>query len=123
MRTREISRDQWKPFLDELSRLHLGQKVRLEVLSDGVGVRTEARDLPLLGICTDRDGIGRDLIEVILGDSPAAHLTHPVVSPAWVHASEDEAGLSALQIVAADGSKTMIHFGRPVGKATPQAFA
>lgn len=123
MRTREISRDQWKPFLDELSRVHLGQRVRVEILSDGVGVRTEAQGLPLLGITTDRDGGNRELIEVILGDSPHAHLTHAVPQPEWLHASEDDAGLSALQIVAADGSKTVVHFARPAARNTPQAFA
>jgi len=123
MRTREISRDEWKPFLDQLSRVHLGQKVRVEILSDGVGVRTEARNLPLLGITTDHDGGNRDLIEVILGDSPDAHLTHAVEEPTWVHAAEDDHGLSAVSIVAADGSKTVVHFARPASANTPQAFA
>ena len=122
MRSREIARDEWTSFLNELSRLHLGQRVRVEIVSDGVGVRTEAKDLPLLGISTDRDGGGRELIEVILGDSPAAHLTHAVAYPTWVHAAEDDQGLSAVQIVADDGSKTVIHFPRPAAATTPQAF-
>ena len=123
MRTREISHDQWKPFLDELSRLNLGRQVRVEVLSDGVGVRTEAKGLALLGISADLDGGGRELIEVILGDSPHAHLTHSVEHPTWMHAAEDELGLSAISIVSADGTKTVVHFARPAGRMTPQAFA
>ena len=123
MNTREISRSQWKPFLDELSRLHLGQRVRVEIVTDGIGVRTEAAGMPLLGISTDHDGEHRDLIEVMVGDSPDAHLTHTIARPAWLHAAEDGTGLSALAIIAADGTKTVVHFARPAARNTPQAFA
>jgi len=121
--TREIDRRQWKPFLEELSRLNLGRRVRVEVLRPGIGIHTEARDLPLVGIMTDHSAEGSDLIEVIVGDSPAAHLTHPVSAPEFVHVVETDGIASAVQIVSGDGTKTLVHLNRPTASATPQAFA
>jgi hypothetical protein len=110
MEHREISKDCWKSYLDELSKSRGGQRVRVDVHTDDFGTCVTASDAPLMGIIANGHGLGHDRIEIIVGGSSDPHLTHPVDFPLAVRVAENGYDLSALQILAADGSRTTIHF-------------
>ena len=111
MAAREIPSGQWKPFFDDLSREHLGQRVwvRATAQREG-GARDEAKDLPLIGITTDQPGVGPERIEVIVGDSPDAHLTHAVLRPSKVCVEEDDRGVDFVQIESARAAPPRCRF-------------
>ena len=105
MTSRSIPRDHWREELDSFSREHEGWRVDVRV-SDGRGaLRTEARDLPLVGVSCDAPG--SDRIAVLAGDRPDDHLTHEI--PNAVAIDIEKSGVS---IRAADGSRTEIAFRR-----------
>lgn len=124
MAAREIPSGQWKPFFDDLSREHLGQRVwvRATAQREG-GAKDEAKDLPLIGIATDQPGAGPERIEVIVGDSPDAHLTHAVLRPSKVCVEEGDRGVDFVQIESAEGGTTTVSFSLPASANTPQALA
>lgn len=124
MKTTDIPRPRWQTFLDEFSRIHLGQRVRLWAAGPTHGLLREAVDLPLVGVCADRSAHGCDRIDVIVGDSPAAHVTRAVRCPCGVRVSTDDGGEDmALQIDSEDGSSTFLDLRQPAAKTTPAAFA
>ena len=112
MQTREIPSHEWVPFLDEFSRRHLGQPVTVEILGRDVGAEIEARDLPLIGVSVDLKD-NAEQIDVIVGDSPDAHVMHAVARPSHLRvATADNGAEQALQIESADGPTTLVRFLR-----------
>src|SRR4051794_7868032 len=64
--TREIPREGWRPYFDELSE-HLGTvEATIEVLGEDIGAQTEAEALVLTGITYD----DRDDVVVVGLDAP-----------------------------------------------------
>ena len=110
MRTQEIPKHEWVPFLDDFSKRHAGQRVTVEVLSPQVGSQYAAQSLPLVGVSVDlRDGGDNEQIEVIAGDSPHAHVMHAVQRPSQVRVAVGDGGADeALQIDSEDGIATLV---------------
>jgi hypothetical protein len=110
MRTQEVQKHEWVPFLDEFSRRHVGEPVTVEVLGPDLGAQREAESLPLVGVSVDlADGGDNEQIEVIAGDSPSAHVTHAVRRPSGVAlATADSGADEALQIRSEDGTTTLL---------------
>jgi hypothetical protein len=124
MYTEEIPRPLWVSYLKGFSRVHLGQQVRMWVAGPRSELRKEAVDLPLVGIDVDRSPGGRERIDVIVGDSPHAHVTHDVRLPSAVRVAVDDARDDmTLQIDSEDGSSTFVNLLTPAAKTTPAAFA
>ena len=110
MRTSEIPRDQWIPWLDAFSKRHEGWIVELEVVGPQLGDQEEANALPLVGIGADVKS-GESRIEISLGGRPDAHLTRIIERPTRVWAEEsDEPVHEAIAVESADGTKTLLHF-------------
>jgi len=110
----EISRSQWKDFLDHFSRLHHGQPAQIESGSTGM-VWPHARDLPLLGLILERDRI-----EILAGEANGAHLGHVVERPVRLSASEWNDGVSAmLEIASEDGTTARVRVG-PAQQTIPE---
>ena len=116
MRLREISYDRWHPFFSDFTHLHHGKRVNVETMNEGqLGVRTQVRALPLVGIVEAHPEPGTDRwIEVLAGDSPETEAACRIPCPAHVVLAEEENGQAvALQIESAEGQVTMVRFEPP----------
>ena len=108
MATKEIPREEWTDFFDGFSRRHEGWLVTVEVLGS-VGAQVEARELPLLGIASDRDG--GNTISIIVSATPEGRVTHIIGKPTHVRVEETEDGVDrALQIESKEGETTLVSF-------------
>jgi len=111
MRTEEIPRDQWMPFLNRFSRQHQGWLVTLEVLAPDIGAQQEASALPLEGITIASGGNEPVTIAISVGKTPSDHITHTINSPTHVWLEQTSEGAhSALEIESADETKTLLRF-------------
>lgn len=112
MKTREIPRNEWTKFFDNLSRKQEGWEVTLEVFGPEIGDQIEERHMFLSGLTaevTDRVGKG-DTIEIMMGGKPSRHVTHTITAPIRVELQQTELGLdSALEIQCADGTTSLLH--------------
>jgi hypothetical protein len=91
MKTREILPPEWKPFFDRFSRAHQGMRATVETLDLDLGVQPNARNLPLVGVAIE-GGEDDRRIEVIVGESTRAHLTHVIDQPLRVRVAEGTTG-------------------------------
>ncbi len=108
--TTEIPRQDWMSFLDSLSRLHVDEPIRIEVLRQDIGAQLEVTDLPLDGIVADLKGPS-SAITVAAGCEPAGHIAHIISDPITVRLAQDGAGRDdALEIVSADHTITLVFF-------------
>src|SRR4051812_8475354 len=92
MQTREIPINEWRPFLDQFSQSHLGEKVTVKVMGPDIGEQTEMRNLPLVGITADTKDSDGERIDVSAGDTPRLQVTHAVIHPSHVRVAEDDEG-------------------------------
>ena len=119
MNTREISREQWVPFLDQFSEAHRGQRIEVRILNKATGDQIGAEQLPLVGITDDYKSSEGELIEVIAGDNPQEHVTHAISHPIHVRIAEREDGSPvAMQIESDDGSSTLVRFLPPMDETS-----
>jgi hypothetical protein len=119
--TLRIPQDQWISFFADFKRDNRGAHARLEVIGEDVGYQIEAENRPFDGISTDiKDG--EHAVWIAFRSTPADHLTHGVQSVAavWVRPPSSHAGAS-LEIVAKDGTKTVLELSRPEAYAIPPA--
>lgn len=111
MKTRQIPREEWISFFDDLSKKLEGQSVALEVFSPEIGDQLEERRMFFAGLTADvTDKAGQqDKIEIMLGGNPDAHLTHTITAPTEIDLQQTERGIvSVLQIKAADGTTSLL---------------
>ncbi len=107
MPSRSIPRDHWREELDAFSRAHEGWRVDVRVSGPSGDLRTEARDLPLVGVsCDSPDG---RRIAVFAGERTDDQLTHEIANPVSV-AIDSGGGSDRVSIRAADGSETRVEF-------------
>lgn len=113
MHTRKIPENLWRRTLDDLSRAYDGAIVSLEIMGDTLGAESEAVNVPLHGITSDRSGV------TIRVSRPAGiHLEHTVAHPRDVRLIEtDEGALMAVEIEEGEGTHTLLHFRSPVRPA------
>jgi len=112
MKTREIPRDEWITFFDNLSRRQEGWEVSLEVFGPDIGDQILERHLFLSGITAEvTDKVGRgDTIEMMMGGKRSGHVTHTITAPILVELQQTDLGVdSALQIKCADGTTSLLH--------------
>ena len=111
MKTRQIPREEWTRFFDDLSKKLEGRSVGLEVFGPDIGDQVEERRMFFAGLSADvTDKAGKkDQIEIMLGGNPDAHLTHIITAPTEVDFQQTELGVaSALQIKSADGTTSLL---------------
>ncbi len=110
MATRELPREEWKPFLNEFSTLHQGEKASLEVIGDDVGDQEEANSLPFVGVSVDTKGSEAGAIMIMLGTEADDHLEHLIVTPTHLRIKVDgDLEQDVLEIEDEDGIKTILH--------------
>lgn len=109
MRNRQVPHAEWLRFFEAFTRRHQGWLATVRVIDPRLGAQVEAKDLPLEGIVIDPEGRGP--ISILLGKASSANVEHPVVRPeqVWVEVTEEGAE-AALQILSADGTKTILEF-------------
>lgn len=109
MRTRQVPRAEWEPFFNDFTRRHEGWLATVRVIDDRIGSQVEARDLPLEGIVVGPRNSGP--LSILLGKRPDANVEHPVERPeqVWVEITDGGAE-AALEIVSADGRRTILEF-------------
>lgn len=109
--TTEIPRDGWDTFFNRFSQDHETQFVALEVMGLEIGAQIEGRSLLLSGISPGDDK--KESIALSFDSLDGEHLTHMVNKPThvWVQRTADNTD-EALEIEAADGTRTLVRFPR-----------
>jgi hypothetical protein len=101
-------RDQWTPLLDQLSRQHEGEAVRIEVLDPTYGDNPEAERLPFSYASYDYKD---DVVIVAVGGRSQRYpvvLRHMINHPTELEATQEDP--PALRIVDDDGTVTVVSF-------------
>jgi hypothetical protein len=121
--TQEIGKDQWRTFLDQFTRENRGAHARLEVLDADIGYQVETENRPFDGVSADTKD-GEDAVWISLGSGSEGNLTHGIqkVTAIRVRPPVGESG-AALQVVAQDGTTTLLELSRPEAYALPTAGA
>src|ERR671937_86927 len=113
-RSREIPRGEWLSFLDSFSRQHEGWLAAVEVKNRGGGRLIAVENRELVEI-TPESSEGHDRVSIALGVTADDHVTHFVSDPKRIRFLQTDAGEHAgLEIEAADGSATLVHFSSPM---------
>ena len=108
MTTRELTRDEWVAFFNAFSRHYRGRPITVQVAGTGDEGRpkTLARRAPLVGLTAERDRDTVTAIQVIVGDSPGAHLTHVIRDPTRVRVAQVSNGADELLLIDAEAGPT-----------------
>lgn len=112
--TREIPKEQWKEFFDNLSRDLDGWETRVEIVNNDVGAQVLCEGLPFHGLTAETDRTGEFTIELSVGAGADYHQTHTVTTPFKV--SFKGAGVGpggVLDIEDAAGAKMLITLIQP----------
>jgi Family of unknown function (DUF5335) len=102
--TREIPREDWTDYFDELGRLDPPPTVTVEVDGEEVGAQTEAGPSLLAAVSYDH----RDDVLVVGFGSTDKRAEHLVYAPRRVYALESDGGVEAIDVEDAEGTKTVI---------------
>jgi hypothetical protein len=113
MQTYEIPREQWPMAVTSFGEQHHRWRVSLDVLGAEIGAQPEVRELPLEGLSAEPEDKGGS-ISIFVERSLDDHLTHLIQNPVSILVEENDDGVDAMQIEAADGTKTIVTFAPPV---------
>jgi len=105
--TREVPREEWKAFFDELGRSEPVPRVAVEVDGEDVGAQFESESATLAAISYDDKD---DVLVVGFGDG-GEQAEHLVYNPRRVYALDRDGEPSAIEVEDAEGTKTVINFG------------
>ena len=106
MQTREIEKDNWQSFFDQVSRALQGKLIQIEVDSLELGAQTELNKLSLNGLTYDK----RDDAFIVSTEE----IEHVVRSPQQIFIADGTEGINSIQVRAADGTKQIISFIEPL---------
>ena len=107
----EIRRDEWRAYLDGFSERNVGRTAHVEVIGSDLGAQEAAEMMPLEGVTFEDKGSLAPSVEIMLGATAERHLTHTVTGVRHIVPKAGEGGREdALEIEAADGTKTIIVF-------------
>ena len=107
--TKEIKKEDWKKFFDELSREQRDAETSVQVLSDEIGAQVLSAGLPFVGLTFDEKG-GESKIELIVGKGTENHQTHNIINPKIVAFESADGKLGTLDIEDESQTKTLIKF-------------
>ena len=103
---RLLSRIEWKPLCDRISKALRGGNVELDVVSLSLGDRSASRWVSLVGIAYDSRA---DSFEIALPD-----LDHRIEHPEAIWADETSRGLVALEIVTGEAEVEILRLREPL---------
>jgi hypothetical protein len=109
MKTRQIPREEWNRFFNNLSRKQEGWEVELEVFGPDMGDQIEESHMFLAGMTAEVTEHG-DAIQIMMAGTPNNHVTHTISAPILVELQQTDLGIdSALYIKSADGISNLLH--------------
>ena len=111
MGTREIKKNDWQSFFDQVSKALQGKLIKIEVDSLELGAQIEGDKLSLNGLTYDR----KDDAFVISTDE----IEHVIRSPKQIFATDEANGMDSLMISSADGTEQIINFSEPLALPPP----
>ena len=112
--TREIPREKWNEFFNDLSRRRFGWTTRIEVLDESMGDHILTNGLPLGGV-TFEERSGRHEIEISLGESVDRHHMHTVLNPVKVeYLSQGDFAGGVLEIAEANNNRMIVSLLNPM---------
>jgi hypothetical protein len=112
--SREIARGDWGSFLEVFSRQHEGWLATLEVVGPDIA-QPAAGEFPLKGVALTSVVGESEGITINLSKAPEDHVKHTIIEPTHVWLVQTQEGANAgLEIVSADGTKTLLRFRSPV---------
>jgi hypothetical protein len=97
---RKLKKEQWRPFLDALSKLLEAKVAEIEVASLHLGDQVQAEWVQLIGITYDPND---DIVEVALDG-----LDHMIPRPREIYVDDNVGGMTSLEIVDADGVRQIV---------------
>ncbi len=106
LRAREIPREQWRSFFDQLSKALIGHNVTVQV-REGDKAHTEQRNLPLQGIAADTKD-REHIVNLTVGHNGSDEVTHLI--NARRATLRDSGQNKLLEIEAQDGPVTVVRF-------------
>jgi len=119
MASREIPRSEWIRFFECFTRQHEGWFATLELVGREPAPEVEETPLRLISIAPARDDPGG--LTVTLGDS-VSRIEQTIYDAERVTVEEDsEGGRLGLDIEAADGERTLVHFLPPTASKPLEA--
>lgn len=110
MTTKELDKQEWTKFFDELSRDRFGWKTRVEVLKDEIGAQVLSDGLPFGGLMFEEKNGGA--IEIMLGEDAGAHQTHTIFNPQKVFLQTGDDKTEIVEIEDEEGAKILVYFTR-----------
>ena len=102
----KLERPEWSAFFERASRILLGKRTDIQIVSHAFGSQIGADGLPLMGIVYDPND---DIIEIIL-----AGLDHIVYRPLAVYFDEGPGQQMSLQIIDDGGVRQIILMRDPL---------
>lgn len=106
MQTREIGKNSWRSFFDQVSLSLQGKLIQIEVDSLELGAQIEADKLSLNGLTYD----SKDDALIISTDQ----IEHIIRSPQQVFIADGDEGINSLKVCAADGTDQIVNFTEPL---------
>jgi hypothetical protein len=100
MTIRKLEKQEWRPFLDAVSKLLEAKQAEIEVASLDLGDQELAEWMPLLGITYDRKD---DVVEVALDG-----LDHLIHQPREIYLDNGAGALTSIEIVDANGVSQIV---------------
>ena len=109
MATNQVPRDDWKQFLDDLSKSHKGRPAKAQLIGQGIPDSPETESLPFQGATLEEKGSDAHAVRVMLGEK----FTHevPSVEQLWSRRPGDDGG-EMVEIHGGDGQRLILNFDR-----------
>lgn len=102
MKTREIEREGWQEFFDQVSKSVQGKQIKIEVDSLALGAQVEVDNLSLKGLTYDK----KDDLFIISTDE----IEHFIPTPQQIFVTDGLIGIDSLKVQSADGTEQIISF-------------
>ena len=112
MQNEKTPYSKWRDCLDQFSRAHHGQMVRVQTFHPETGINCNIEDLPLLGVTLEQGPNGSRTITIEAGNAANGLFAHSVELPVEIRSAEWNDGVSsALDIQSADEQITRVQVG------------
>ena len=128
--TREIPREQWPRFFDDIGKRYEGWAVTVEIVGRDLGDQHEGTGLPLQGLSFEKAGSEAGDILIEAGDitpysgDDAAYIVHHIDCPRAVRWADTQPGSeTAIELESADGRLTIVRIRRPAELPPPSDAA
>jgi len=124
MQTLEIQPARWSRALEEFSVIHEGWLVSVDVISPSLGAQPELANLPLMGVVAEVGSTRGAVVTIAAGMLDGQQITHTINAPTRIYIERTDQGAdAAMEIEAADGTKTILRLNTPVRAETVDGIA